>query len=357
MPSQKEVRWSQLKVGTVVLAAICVLVALVFLMSGSIGIFTPRIILYSHFENAAGLKDGAPVNLEGVTVGNVKKIEVDPSWPTAPVRVTMKISSRYLPGLHKDSKASLTTLGVLGDTVVDINSQFAHGPRPVNHDELATEETPSIPDVIKASQGTIQQLNVIFGKLNSITDSLTSGKGTLGQLINDDTMYRKLLATMDQIQTLSTNLNEGKGSMGKLMTDDSLYNRANEAVTHLSNIANDLDSGKGSMGKLLKDETIYNDLKSTLANTNQIVADINAGKGGVGYITKDPQFAQKLKETLDHLDTVLGRIDKGEGTLGQLSTNDSLYKNLDQLTDSSHQLVEAIRRDPKKYFVIRLKMF
>ena len=35
----------------------------------------------------------------------------------------MKIDSKYQPDLKKDSKAALTTVGVLGDTVVDINSQ------------------------------------------------------------------------------------------------------------------------------------------------------------------------------------------------------------------------------------------
>jgi len=357
MPSQKEVRWSQLKVGSVVLAAVITLVALVFLMSGSIGIFTPKIIIRSYFENAAGLKVGAPVNLEGVTIGNVKKIGIDPSRPATPVVVTMKLSERYRSRLLKDSKASLTTLGVLGDTVVDIDSEYAHGTTLKNGDELGTAETPSIPDVIKASQGTITQLNVIFTKLDTLIDTISSGKGTLGQLISNPEMYSKLNNTIDQIQTLSTNLNEGKGSMGKLMVDDSLYNRANDAVTRLAKIADDLDQGKGTAGKLLKDDAVYDDLKSTLANTNQIVADINAGKGSLGYIAKDPQFAQKLNETITHLDTVLNRIDKGEGTLGQLSVNNSLYKNADQLTASTHDLVEAIRKDPKKYFVIRLKIF
>jgi phospholipid/cholesterol/gamma-HCH transport system substrate-binding protein len=357
MPSQKEVRWSQLKVGSVVLAALLTLVALVFLMSGSVGVFTPKILVRSYFENAADLKVGAPVNLEGVTIGNVKRIEVDPNRPATPVVVTMKLSEKYRRSLHIDSKASLITLGVLGDTVVDINSQYATGRELRNGDEIGTVETPSIPDVIKASQGTVTQLNVILTKVNSLIDSISSGKGSIGQLIGSDEMYRKLMATTDQLQTLSTNLNEGKGSMGKLMVDDSLYNRANDTVEKLSHIADDLESGKGTAGKLLKDDSVYNDLKQTLSNTNQIVTDINAGKGGLGYLAKDPQFPQKLNDTITHLDTVLDRIDKGEGTLGKLSVDDSLYKNADQLTASSHQLVESIRKDPKKYFVIRLKMF
>ena len=72
MPSQQEVQWSQLKVGVLVIVALVALTALIFLMSGSTGgIFAGKITLRSYFENAAGLKVGAPVNLEGVTIGNV----------------------------------------------------------------------------------------------------------------------------------------------------------------------------------------------------------------------------------------------------------------------------------------------
>ena len=79
MPSQQEVRWSQLKVGVLVLAALVALTALVFLMSGDTGgFFTGKLTVRSYFENSAGLKVGAPVALEGVTIGNVKAIRVVP---------------------------------------------------------------------------------------------------------------------------------------------------------------------------------------------------------------------------------------------------------------------------------------
>ena len=123
MPSQQEVQWSQLKVGVLVIVAASALAALIFLMSGSTGgIFTGKITLRSYFENAAGIKVGAPVNLEGFTVGNVTKIAIVPARKLTPVEVTYKIASKYRNAVHTDSTSSLETIGVLGDTVVDINS-------------------------------------------------------------------------------------------------------------------------------------------------------------------------------------------------------------------------------------------
>ena len=82
-------------------------------------------------------------------------------------------------------------MGVLGDTVVDINSQVATGPMLRDGDELKTLETPSIQDVVKASQGTIEQLNVILAKLNTVVDNLQSGKGSFGQLLTNPELYNK----------------------------------------------------------------------------------------------------------------------------------------------------------------------
>jgi phospholipid/cholesterol/gamma-HCH transport system substrate-binding protein len=129
VPSQQEVQWSQLKVGVLVIVAVSALSALVFLMAGSTGgLFTGKTTLRSYFENAAGLKNGAPVNLEGVTIGTVTQVKIVPERKLTPVEVTMKIGNRYRLAVHTDSTSSLETIGVLGDTVVDINSKSATGP-------------------------------------------------------------------------------------------------------------------------------------------------------------------------------------------------------------------------------------
>ncbi len=121
----------------------------------------------------------------------------------------MKLDDKYQASLKKDSKAALTTVGVLGDTVVDINSQVAVGPPLKDGDELHTLETPSITDVVKASQGTIEQLNVILAKMNTVVDNLQDGKGSIGQLINNADLYNKATATVDELNTLEKNLNAG----------------------------------------------------------------------------------------------------------------------------------------------------
>ena len=361
MPSQQEVQWSQLKIGVIVLISAVILVTLLFLMTSSsgLGVFSKKITVRTYFENAAGLKEGAAVNLQGVTVGAVKSVTVvaDPARKLTPVRVVMKLDSKYSDGLKEDSKAALTTVGVLGDTVVDINSQVAVGPPLKDGDEVHTLETPSITDVVKASQGTIEQLNVILAKLNTVVDNLQEGKGSIGQLISNPDLYNKAIKTVDELNTLEVNLNNGRGSIGKLMTDDALYNNLNKAAEKLNQIGDSVQNGKGTAAMLINDPKFAQQLRDTLTQTDALLADVQNGKGTAGMLINDPKFADSLRDTLAQTNALVAGVAQGKGTLGKLATDDQAYANLNKLLTESTLLVTTIRQDPKKYLTIHLKIF
>jgi phospholipid/cholesterol/gamma-HCH transport system substrate-binding protein len=358
VPSRKEIQWSQLRVGALVMAALAVLIVLIFLMSGSTGgLFARKLLLRSYFENAAGLKDGAPVTLEGVTIGNVIHVRVVRDRNPTPVEVTIQVGEEYLHDLHVDSTTSIAQAGVLGDSYLDISSAHATGPQPANDAELKATGSPSIQDVIRTSEVSIAQVSTLMRKVELLVDSLNSKKGTLGSLINDPELARKIVSIATNLDTVTKSISEGKGSLGKLVNDDTLYTRANSAVDKLDKIATALDAGQGTAGKLLKDDSLYKNLNAAVANTNQLVADINEGKGSMGKLAKDPAFAQRLDDTITRLDNILTSVDEGKGSLGQLVQNRSLYDHADQTMDQTQQLVKAIREDPRKYFVIHLKLF
>ncbi len=361
MPSQQEVRWSQLKVGTVVLIASVLLVTLLFLMTSSsgLGVLSKKLTVATYFENASGLKVGAAVDLEGVTIGSVKTITVssDPAHRLTPVRVVMKLNDKFAGDLHTDTKAALSTQGVLGDTVVDLNSQTAVGPPLRDGDTLSTLETPSITDVVKASQGTIEQVNVILAKMNNIVDNLQNGTGSVGKLINDPDLYNKLDSTVTELNKIEIGLNNGQGTVGKLLKDDQLYDRLNQTAGKLDSIANAMQSGKGTAGKLLTDDTLYTNLNQTLTRTNALLAQVQQGQGAAGMLISDPAFAASLRNTMTQTNEIVGKVNRGEGTLGKLTTDDQAYVNLNKMLTESTLLVQTIRQDPKKYLTIHLKIF
>ena len=151
------------------------LIFTIFLMSGtSGGPFARKLILRSYFENASGIKNGAPVTLEGVTIGNVIRVRVIPERNPTPVEVTMRVGREYLSDLHTNSTTSIAQAGVLGDSYVDIDSSAASGPPPDNNAELKATGSPSIQDVIRTSQVSIQEVTQLVRKLGVLSDTLNS---------------------------------------------------------------------------------------------------------------------------------------------------------------------------------------
>lgn len=359
MPSQKQLKWSQLKVGLTVLVASITLGVLIFLMSGTGGIFTKKIILISYFDNAGGLRIGAPVRLQGVDIGNVVGIRVvaDKDKQPTPVEVTMKVSTQYRDSLRRDSQSALSTAGVLGETYIDIDSSQARGSEVRPGDVLSTRGTPDLQDVVRASQGTLQNLDALLKRLDRIVAFVESGQGSIGKLIYDPSLYNRLNTTVSQFQGVMNEITQGNGTIGKLLVDDELYQKVNSAVDKVNVVIDDINAGKGTAGKLLKDPTLYNNANQTVANVKKLTDDVNAGKGALGTLTRDQAFAEKLQNTMAKLSAITDRLDAGEGTAGKLLRDPSLFKNADQVMLETQALVKAIRQNPRQYLTIRLKIF
>jgi phospholipid/cholesterol/gamma-HCH transport system substrate-binding protein len=358
MPSQKELRWSQLKVGILTFVALTALVFIIFLLSNSTGgLFSRKLNLIAYFENANGLKVGAPVALDGVTIGNVTHVRIVLHHEPAAVEVISRVGAEYLTSLHTDSTVAIDQAGVLGDAFVNISSVNAKGPEPADNATLPTATIPGVEDVIRTSQESIQNINGVVTKLGVLMDTVNKGKGTVGMLLNDPAMAKKVVLTVDQLQTITQEISDGKGSVGKLLKDQELYDHLNSTIGKLDDIATKLNNGEGTAGKLLKDDTLYKNLNTALTNTNELLNGVNQGKGSLGKLVKDPQFANKLEESIDHLNVILQGLQDGKGTVGQLMQNRSVYDDLDKTLGSASDLITAVRKDPKTYLKIQLKIF
>ncbi len=357
MPNKKQLRWSELKVGITVIAASVTLAVLVFLMSGTAGILSRKITLITYFDNAEGLRAGQPVDLQGVPIGNVSSVKVVADRPRTPVRVVMKINRDYAPLIHKDSTATVKTAGVLGESFVDIESKETKKPPVSEGDELPHEEAPGLQDVVRSSQSTLTNLDVLVKRLDRIVSEVESGKGTLHGVVYDPTLINKVNALVDQLQNLIADVSNGKGTIGKFFADETFYRKANDAVDKLDRIADDINSGKGNLGMLVKDETFMKNANQTITKVNRFVDDVNAGKGALGKFAKDEEFAARLQNTVDKLSKITDRLEAGQGSAGQFLQNPSLYNNTDQMLVETRNLVKAIREDPKKYLTIKFRVF
>ena len=89
---------------------------------------------------------------------------------------------------------------------------------------------------------------------------------------------QKLNETLENVYLISNNLKQGRGTIGKLLTDNSLYNNINGASSHIKNIFTKIDEGKGTLGKLVNNDEAYNNLNDTLRSIKE-------------YLTRGDQIA------------------------------------------------------------------
>src|SRR5689334_2489679 len=198
-------------------------------MSGNIGLFSHKFQVYAYFENAGGVRVGAPVRLEGVDIGSVSAIKiVSPKdqppprvtttageLPSAneivdkPVQITMKVGDRYIYDLRNDSVASLSTAGVLGETFVDIDSTGATGRVVQDGDVLRTRRMKSMEGMIASSQSTVENLDVLIRRVDRIVSSIEQGQGSVGKLLTDETLYNRLNSTLAEFQSVANQVSNG----------------------------------------------------------------------------------------------------------------------------------------------------
>ena len=130
-----------------------------------------------------------------------------------------------------------------------------------------------------------------------------------------------------------------------------------QSARAFAKIIDEVNGGKGTIGKFLKDPTLYDNANKATAQANQLITEINSGKGTLGRLAKDEALAKKIDATITRLNSIADKLDEGKGTAGKFVNDPSLYDNADKLLVETRKLIADIRRDPKTYLTIHLKLF
>jgi len=101
----------------------------------------------------------------------------------------------------------------------------------------------TVDDFEKFSRG-MDKTGEKFGKTATEFDKLVldirSGKGTLGKLVNDDSLYKDAKGLMREARQLSNNIQNGPGTMGRLISDPEMYYEARRAIRNMNKTAEDV---------------------------------------------------------------------------------------------------------------------
>ncbi|MFN7998845.1 MAG: MlaD family protein [Bryobacteraceae bacterium] len=357
MPDHSKVRWSQLKVGIVAFASLIVLGVLIFLLTGSRGIFQHNEPVRTYMDDASGIAESAPVRLNGILVGTIQSIRISGSKdPKRAVEFVMSIQENFMKEIPEDSTTEISAANLLGDKFINITKGRSAVPvKPGS--ELKSLQAQDIPELMAQSANLLATLQDIAKRTNTMLADIDAGKGNLGKLLRDDELYNRLNGIAAEGQKLLADVRSGQGTLSKLLYDDSLYQEIRAPIKRIDSMLADLQQGQGTAGKLLKDPQVYDEARQTLAEMRRLTQDLNAGKGTAGKLLKDEQLYKQLNQLTAKLDTTIDRINSGQGTIGQLMVNPQLYESMQGAMREFQSLAKDIRANPKKFLRLKLAIF
>lgn len=288
-------------VGIFIFIALAIFIAGVLALGGQNKTFADTFTVRAIFSDVDGLQPGNNVWLSGVKVGTIKKIGF---ISNAQVEVAINIEEKYQQYIHKDSKAKISSDGLIGNKIIEIYGGTPQSPVAQTGDVLGVDKALSMDEMLNTLQENNKNILAITTDFKEVSKGIAAGQGTLGKLLKDEGIVNQVEAMLASLQTTSR--------------------KADAMVADLAAYTSKLQS-KGSLtNSLITDTVIFSRLRSTMdqveqasSTANALVEDLratsqrlNATDGAVGVLLNDAETAAQLKETMRNLQSSTQKLDE-----------------------------------------------
>lgn len=347
------------KAGIFVLVGLVLMAAVIIVLGQRSQLFASRYTLKVTFKDAQGLIPGAPVRLAGVTVGSVRSVElVSGTKESGEVEVTLGIQTRHQEKIRADSKASILSLGLLGDKYVEIT--LGSFEKPVLNPGEAVDPEPTV-DVYRKAAEAFAELDKSAGKVGRTFDKIdeesivpelseavkklaamlakAEERGGLIYAFLDDEMSKNLKTTSKVIEASARRVAAGQGALGELVYGEKLL----EGLRGFADVAKKANSILGEFksdvhGKQLTDA--IRNLAEASEKAKSILKEIDEGKGLVHeliYGEDGKKSLKRLDETVARLSELLDWLRKSEGTLALLIEDAEVWERIKRILGGAEE--------------------
>ncbi|MGZ3748724.1 MAG: MlaD family protein [Pseudobdellovibrionaceae bacterium] len=243
---------TQFRVGLFLSLGLTLILGSIFMLGGERAFFKRYTILHAHFEQVQGLAEGSLVSFSGITIGNVKKIQILPERNL--IDLVLQIDNDFMPRVTEGSQVEIRTQGALGDKFVFI---IPGDPKAKPLTDGSTIEVAKATDILGILSERGNEAEKIFDIINEMyrfTKTLNAENRTDRILSN----LASATAKIDRTATATQKLAEGF-SDGKLKS----------AMDHLDSVVTKLDRGQGTLGALINDPSVHEQIKSMLGGSSR----------------------------------------------------------------------------------------
>ncbi len=292
-------------IGIFVVIGLLIFILGVITLTGQKKSFSNAVNLKAIFDNVEGLQAGSNVWLNGVKIGTVKDVRFNEEGKVA---VSMGVDEKMQVYIHKDAKAKVGSDGLIGNRIIVIYGGTPSSPTVNDGDILAVEKIAGMEDMMATFQSNNENLLSITGDFKEISSKLANGEGTIGKLLNDETLSNSMELALANLQRAASNATE-------ISRDVSAYT---SQLQKEGTLANDL----------VTDTVIFNNLRSSVAEidqlskkANEVIASLQTASNTVntsltdkntpaGAMLQDKETAASLKATIKNLETSTKKLDE-----------------------------------------------
>jgi phospholipid/cholesterol/gamma-HCH transport system substrate-binding protein len=182
------------RLGAFIVVTLAILAAGIFIIGSKEYLFRSTYKLKAQFDNVAGLADGADVQVGGIHSGTVTGIEL-PHQPGQKVTVVISLDKSTHEIIKQDSMASIETEGALGNKFLAISFGSAGQADVKDGDTIQSVPPLVMADILKKANVILDNSQLVTAHLNSVSEKIDSGQGTVGALVNDRQLYSNLTQT------------------------------------------------------------------------------------------------------------------------------------------------------------------
>ena len=345
MPRTRSLAWSELKLGIIGVVTLVLVVAVVIAVGGE-GIWVERYPVKTQFADAMGLKPGAVVRLSGKEVGSVEAVE----FAGSRIEVIMELLTEVRPLVTTESVATVGSLSLLGEPIVDVTASSVGSPLP----DWGYIRSGGAGGPFAQLQDTAAR---ILPDVQAIVTDIRAGRGTLGRFLTDEALYREMETLVASAGRVTDAMNKGRGTIGGLLQDPAAYNALKTSLENLQSTTARINRGEGALGRFLHDQALSDSLAGTMTNLDRVTGRLDRGEGTAGRLMTDTQLYDRLNSMAARVDQLMARLGEGQGTAGQLLHDRQLYENMNRAVAELQSLLADIRKDPKRYLRVSVSIF
>lgn len=276
--------------------------------------------LEASFETVQMLRAGDDVRMSGVRIGRVAETRLENGTATTILEISHKVR------IARDSVATIAISSMLGANYVSIEAGNLNRGYLEEGDEITTHRSTELNEIFASLGEASEQMQSLFAQVSDALTRITGTEEETGILDNFNEIMGEnretIRSTLANVENITGKIDRGEGTLARLLNDDTAYDSLLATISEIQDAASDAST--------------------MMDGANEIFAHVKRGEGTLGMLIYNEELGRELEEIAGNVRTVSSKLASGEGTLGRLMSDDALYRDIQSVVQKAERTIDGL---------------